>query len=404
MRPLKAFDPTAKPKPKTKQKLTTERISKLMCPPDKNRIYIPDGGTMGLSVCVTLAGTKTFIVYRRVNGRPTRVKLGQWPGELSLDDARKQAAITNGEIAKGEDPRKAKRAARGELTFGELFAHHIANEKEKNRTWQETERQYNRYLSAWSGRRLSEITRQDVGALHSKLGRKNGRTQANRVLATLRHMFAKTGLELGWDHPNPAAGIEKFEEQSRERFLDADELKRLFDSLESEPELFRDFFSVTLFTGARRGNVQAMIWEQVNLDAGIWQISATEFKAKRPMTVVLSPEVVTILRRRHAENADGSPWVFSTRSATGHLVEPKTAWKRILERAGIKDLRIHDLRRTLGSWQAALGSSLPIIGKSLGHSQAQTTTIYARLSLGPVRQSVESATAAMTLAAKPNKS
>ena len=81
-------------------------------------------------------------------------------------------------------------------------------------------------------------------------------------------------------------------------------------------------------------------------------------------------------------------------------MEPKTAWKRIIARAGIKDLRIHDLRRTLGSWQAAAGSSLPIIGKSLGHKSLGATQIYARLNLDPVRASVNKATEAMLLAAK----
>jgi integrase len=69
-----------------------------------------------------------------------------------------------------------------------------------------------------------------------------------------------------------------------------------------------------------------------------------------------------------------------------------------LKRAGLTDLRIHDLRRTLGSWQAALGASLPIIGKSLGHQSLEATQIYSRLELGPVRQSVERAGQAMLLA------
>ncbi len=65
-----------------------------------------------------------------------------------------------------------------------------------------------------------------------------------------------------------------------------------------------------------------------------------------------------------------------------------------------RDLRIHYLRRTLGSWQAATGASLPVIGRSLGHNQAQTTAIYARLGLEPMRLSVERATQAMLAAGK----
>ena len=79
-------------------------------------------------------------------------------------------------------------------------------------------------------------------------------------------------------------------------------------------------------------------------------------------------------------------------------MEPKRAWKVLLERAEIQNLRIHDLRRTLGSWQAADGASLSIIGKTLGHKNVSTTAIYARLNLDPVRQAVNSATRAMLTA------
>ncbi len=79
----------------------------------------------------------------------------------------------------------------------------------------------------------------------------------------------------------------------------------------------------------------------------------------------------------------------------GHLADPKKAWARILARAGLENLRIHDLCRTMGSWQAKTGASLVIIGKSLNHKYTTTTDIYARLDLDPVRASVEKATTAM---------
>jgi hypothetical protein len=86
------------------------------------------------------------------------------------------------------------------------------------------------------------------------------------------------------------------------------------------------------------------------------------------------------------------------------MVEPSKAWNRIRERAGLKDVRIHDLRRTLGSWQAAGGTSLPIIGKGLGHRSLASTGVYTRLNLDPVRESMNRATQAMlgALAVSPN--
>jgi len=102
---------------------------------------------------------------------------------------------------------------------------------------------------------------------------------------------------------------------------------------------------------------------------------------------------------RARQGSSSSIWVFPGTGVTGHLVEPKKAWKRVLERAGISNLRIHDLRRTLGSWQAKTGASLVIVGKSLNHKSPSTTAIYARLDLDPVRESVERATGAMLVAA-----
>jgi integrase len=110
-------------------------------------------------------------------------------------------------------------------------------------------------------------------------------------------------------------------------------------------------------------------------------------------------QAIEILNDRRAKT--NSEWVFpSDGSASGHLADPKKAWQRILARAEIKDLRIHDLRRSLGSWQASTGASGYVIGKSLGHKSQQATQIYARLNLDPVRESVERATQAMMAAGR----
>lgn len=131
----------------------------------------------------------------------------------------------------------------------------------------------------------------------------------------------------------------------------------------------------------------------VDLVAGVWRIAKT--KNGTPQTVTLSPEAVMVLEARK----DGGVFVFPGDGVTGHIVEPKKAWATLLKTAGIVNLRIHDLRRTLGSWQARTGASLPIIGKSLNHKTHQATAIYARLDLDPVRQSVNTATAAIMKAA-----
>ena len=93
--------------------------------------------------------------------------------------------------------------------------------------------------------------------------------------------------------------------------------------------------------------------------------------------------------RNQEDDSDGKP---------GHIVELKRAWARILKKAKLSELRIHDLRRTLGSWQAAMGASLQVIGKTLAHKNVSTTAIYSRLNLDPVKQSITEATNAMLMA------
>jgi integrase len=178
--------------------------------------------------------------------------------------------------------------------------------------------------------------------------------------------------------------------------LQADELPAFFTALAEEPNgTLRDYFLISLLTGARRSNVQEMQWKQINFERAEWRIPTT--KNGEPQTVTLSAEALEILRNRKTD--DAGVWVFPSTGVTGHIVEPKKAWKRILERAGIDDLRIHDLRRTLGSWQAKTGASLAIVGKSLNHKSPSTTAIYARLDLDPVRESVDRATGAILAAA-----
>ena len=146
-----------------------------------------------------------------------------------------------------------------------------------------------------------------------------------------------------------------------------------------------------LLTGARRSNVASMHWKDISLELATWRIPETK---NGESYMVNLPDLAMQILQHRAISKEKSGWVFaSVTSSSGHLEEPKSAWKRILQRADIDNVRIHDLRRTLGSYQAINGASGFIIGKSLGHKSSFATAIYARLNADPVRQSVERATA-----------
>ena len=263
--------------------------------------------------------------------------------------------------------------------------------KVHKRSWAYDEREVKKFLPHWFRRKISSIERAEVERLHAKIGKENGIYQANRLLERIRSIFNKA-IDWGWDGANPALGIKKFKEKSRDRFLQPDELPRFFEALANEPnEVARDFFLISLLTGARKSNVLAMRWDEINFTAATWRIETT--KNGEAQTIHLPEQAMALLTERKWKSQ--SEWVFEGSGAKGHLADPKKAWTRILTEAGIADLRIHDLRRTLGSYQAATGANGYIIGKSLGHKSQQSTAIYARLNLDPVRESVNKATDAM---------
>ena len=380
-----------------KLQFTQARLAKVPIP-ESGRVYYGDAKTTGLALCVSSSGVKTFELCRRMGGRPTRLKLGRYP-EMTAEQARREAARLGGEIAQGRDPAETRRKARGETTVGQLFALYLdQHAKPHKKSWQEDERQFKRYLSRWKGRKLSQVRQADVAALHAKIGRESGIYAANRALALLSGLFnfaARTGFE----RPNPARGVKRFREESRDRFLRADELRGFFESLAAEPdEGWRDFFALCLLTGARRANVEAMRWQDVELGHSLWRIPGDESKNAEPLLVILPASAVDILSRRADGPAGESEYVFPSHGRAGHITEPKAAWRRILARAGLKNLRLHDLRRTLGSWQAATGASLPVIGKSLGHKSLTATQVYSRLDVEDVRTSVNTAAEAMLAA------
>lgn len=376
----------------TKQlNFTKAALARLPAPPKGKRAYFMDDREKGLQVAITSTGTKTFYLYKRIDGRPERVMLGRFP-DISIENARKMAAAAKGEIAQGQNPQKAKRAIRAEMTFGALFHDYMEKySKVHKRSWEYDEREVNKYLSHWFKRKISSIDRAEVERLHAKIGKDNGLYQANRLLERIRSIFNKAS-DWGWEGVNPAVGIKKYKEKSRDRFLQPDELPRFFEALAAEPnETARDFFMISLLTGARKSNTLAMRWKDINLTTETWRIEQT--KNGDAQVVHLPKQAVQILTDR--KWASESPYVFPGTGGKGHFADPKRAWARILTQAGIEDLRIHDLRRTLGSYQAAAGANGYIIGKSLGHRSQQSTAIYARLNLDPVRDSVNKATDVM---------
>jgi integrase len=251
------------------------------------------------------------------------------------------------------------------------------------------DRRLQRHFGSWSARRLDDISSADVERRLREIASRSGRYESNRSLALLRVMFNHA---IRWkmrpSGSNPCTDLKPYKEQARSRYLVPDELRRVLTALDEEADPFwQAYFKIALLLGPRRSELLSAEWRHVHFDTDPPTIEFPTTKAGRAHTLPLPGPVVEILKS--IPKLDDSPFVFPGRGASGHLVEPKKAWNRIRKGAGVSDVRVHDLRRTLGSWLASSGYGLPLVGKILNHTNASTTQVYARVDLAPVKAALD---------------
>ena len=376
----------------------TKKLIETAALPKKGQVFLRDDVLRGFGVRLT-AGSKSFFIEKLIHGQVRRLTLGRF-GEMTLDEARANAKKRMVEIDEGRDPVAERRQRSIAPTFHDLEQMYLTRHAALKKSRANDEAILNHHLSYLRPRKLVTITRYEIARLHSKIGtepssvirpgrpvqRPMPRT-ANQTLALLRSML---NLAMDWGllppGPNPCLRIKKFPEVSRERFVKPDELPKLWAAIQAEPNVFvRVAFFVALLTGARRDEVLTMRWSDLDLQQGTWTIPST--KAGRSHVVPLPRPAVAMIQQ--LPRLEGNPYVFCGRWGRSHLVNVAKPWKRIRKDAGLEDVRIHDLRRTLGSWLVAAGASLPLIGKALNHTSVSTTQVYARLQLEPVRIALE---------------
>jgi integrase len=381
-------------KPENVIAFTMQRLNQIT-PPEKGRNYYRDKLTTGLVFVITCKNSRTFYFSRRIDGKPTRIKLGNFP-DIGIDTARKAAHLFLGEIAQGKNPYIEIKSRAKSPTLQELFDHWLeVHGKRCKKTWKIDNRIFKKYVTSLHKKRLNAITESDIINLHTSIGKNNGKYQANRVHELLRSIYS-VAKQLGYKGQNPCTTVERFPEQPRERFLLPQEFITFYKAVNKEKPLFRDLLLVTLFTGQRRSNVCNMKWKDIDFINNLWYVAGVTMKNNRPHTVVLSAVVSDILRKRYSDPNKHPEWVFpSTRKKDSPVINPEHVWNRVRKESGLTDLRIHDLRRTFGSWQAINGVSLQIIAESLGHKSLRSTEIYARLIKAPVREAVEGASSKM---------
>jgi integrase len=254
-----------------------------------------------------------------------------------------------------------------------------------------TGRRLQRYVGQLDAIPLVDLTRMQVIEWFHAIGQAKGGHAANLALQQLHSMYVKADEWEIFSGRNPAHKIKKFPKHSRERFVQSNELPWLLKSLSEEMPRTETFFLCLLLTGARRDEARTMKWTHLDLDRALWHKPTT--KTGVPHTVPLPAQLVTRLRQLPCV----CDWVFpaspNPRNGfqagewSGTAVE--VVWGKIRRRVGLRDVRIHDLRRTAASWLAINGSNLHVIQSMLNHRSLSSTQVYARLSVAPVRLALD---------------
>jgi integrase len=390
--------------PKPRFNFTLKAIESIPIPEKKRALY-RDTQVPELGLMIQPTGHRSYFWYRKVRNQPTWKTLGKFE-DLSLEQARDAArqlsndrAVWKNNKYKGDSPFNNRRE---ELTFSECVEEYIKRRVPKLKNPTETETRLRQGVkrdlpASWNSRKLSDIQRKEIVDLRDKIGVKHP-ALANATVRMIKFLFNHAIDSELWKGENPAARVKLFPRKSRDRFVQPDEMPRLFDAMlnEPNPDLI-DFIKLALWTGARKGDIFSMRWQDLSLADNRWSVPDPKSDA---YSVALVPEAIAVLTSRLERRIKDNPFVFPSHGKSGHLTDLKARWKELLTRAEITNLTMHDLRRTLGSWQAGLGASELIIGKSLGHKSGGATKIYSRLNLDPVRASVTAATQAIITASK----
>ena len=362
----------------------TKRTVDALKPHERERV-VWDDDLKGFGVRVHPSGRKVFIVKTRYRGRIIKMTIGPH-GAVSPTYARVRAAEIITDARAGKNPAGRRSGAPTMRALGKRFLENYVPVHCKPSTAEEYRRSVKLFIDPKIGKlRVPDVQRSDIAALHHEM--RETPYQANRTLGVLSKIFNLAELwELRPDGSNPCRHVKRFKEKNRERFLSDEEYRRLGATLRdieadsSETAAAIAAIRLLMLTGCRLSEIQKLRWEHVDLNAGELRLPDTKTGAK---VVHLGDPAIAVLRG--IQRQDDNPWVIAGRKPGSHLTDLQHPWRRIRARAGLDDVRIHDLRHSFASGGLLVGEGLPMIGKLLGHTQVQTTARYAHLANDPVK-------------------
>jgi len=365
-----------------------------------------DSTMIGFGARISPLGKVSFILMYRHQGRRRKLTLGRY-GSITLFQAKEQAKNYMGEILGGEDPAGKKRELQTGFTIKDLCKHYIEHYAPSKKSGSEDIRNMNKYVIPRIGfLKVAAVSYHDILKFHREI---EAKITANRCLSLVSKLFslAKEWKFIDSNTVNPAQGIKKNSEHSRNRYIRDDEMPRLITEIINYPDpVISGALQISLFTGVRQARVMSLEWSDINFDAKLlYERNSKTAKTEKevfshPLTTN-SVEVLLSLPRK-------DKYLFLDGVSRAHQTKRlRRAWKEIKMKAGIneaegQELWLHDLRRTLGSWLVKNNYSTNIAKQALNHKSLQAAQRYQHINDGDtVRLALEDVTQKMLDSAKP---
>ena len=373
------------------QVLTEKNIRTAKPALGKSKIDLHDKDTKGLMVEVRNASATYYVRYRDLRGKVRQLKLASIE-ELTLAQARQKANEVRNNVAMGIDPIEQRKQIQSMPTVAEFveqqYMPHIQSYK---RSWMTDESLLrNHVLPSIGHLYLDEVRHDHLSTLFNKHRLNHKPASTNRVIIMIRYIFncAKRwgALDL---KDNPTAQIPLYTvNNKRERYLTPDEVNRLLVALnESKAPMLKYIVMFLLLTGARKSEVTNAKWDDFNLENRVWKIEFNKTGQTRyvPLSDAAVDLILSVPKLIECDYAFPNP---KTKRPFKHIFG---AWDLVRNKAGIGDVRIHDLRHSFASFLINSGRSLYEVQNILGHTQVKTTQRYAHLNQDSLLKAVNTA-------------
>lgn len=365
-------------------------------PEGKNRIEYFDTNIRGFTLEVRMSGGKTYYLrYRDAYGRQRQHKIGD-AKSISFDKARTVAERLRSRVVLGDDPAEEKKIKKSIPTIAEFYRDvYLPYLQSYRRNMQSDFSFHHTHLLPRFGKKhLDELTQQEViDAQQSMTKAGYAPGTANKFIVQIRYMYnvaKKQGIP-GADF-NPAAGVKQYLVQGRERFLTQEEIQRLRIAVEkSQSKQLKYIVALLLMLGCRKSELLNAKWEHLDLERRTWKIPLS--KSGKARHVPLSTAAVDLLKE--VPRWKGCPYVLPNPKTLKPLVDFHEPWHTACRRAGLKDVRIHDLRHTFASNLVNAGHSLFVVSRALGHASVVQTARYSHLADDTLLAAADAAASAM---------